>query len=140
MGGLVKRSLGVHVGSFFLMGALALIGIGAAQAGPYTAAKNNACPEGWEDTGKAIPVIGVPNTPWKDAADESAGLTHITPRASLQTIDALPVTPAHKAADALTVASECLVYRNFEVDTAGYVAPAPTEPNSALGWLPAAIY
>lgn len=129
--------------SFPLISSLALaIFASNVDAGPYTAAKNNACPKAWEDSKAVIPVIPTSRETWDAsvAADKTAGLAHITNRAQLETIDAVPVTPQNKVDDQLTVASECLVYRNFEVDTADYVAPPSVAPNNSLGWLPAAIY
>ena len=115
---------------------------GLSYAGPYTAQKNRACPEGWEDTKVTVPVISDASAPWGDesSGDKAAGLTHITPRAQVNTIDDLPVTPQDKVDDPLTVASECLVFRNMEVDASGHVASAPVTADPSLGWIPAAIY
>jgi len=127
---------------------------GVAVSGPYTALKDNACPKGWEDTKGIVPVIPTAEDPWgvisedqseeelaaASAADKALALEHITPRAEVQTIDGVPITPQDKVDDLLTVASECLVYRNLEVDTVDYVAPVAVALDTSLGWLPAAIY
>ena len=110
-----------------------------AMAGPYTVDKNKACPDAWAITSDVIPEVNGTNaSPWGvNTSDKAIGKTHLIGAAPIQTIDAVPVTDDDLIDDLLTVASECLMYRNFEVDTFYYVAPPPTTPNIATGWLPA---
>jgi len=109
-------------------------------AGPYSQSKNIACPEEWSDTKEPIPVIMSNTQPWSsDQADKANAKNHISLRDPIVTIDALPVTDDDLIDDLLTVASECLVYRNFEADTADYVAPL-SAPNYDNGWMPAGIF
>jgi len=109
-------------------------------AGPYTGAKNVVCPEEWSDTKEPIPVIAPNLEPWaEDASDKENTKNHIASRDPIVTLDALPVNDDDLVDDLLTVASECLVYRNFAVDTADYVEPT-SEPNYDNGWMPASIF
>lgn len=115
-------------------------------AGPHTNTKNKACPDAWALTDKAIPVI-YPTTqdiqsPWGVApsSDKTQAQLHIDATNPIQTIDGTELTQEHDKDDLLTIASECLVYRNFEVDGAQYTAPPVVEQNTATGWIPAAIF
>lgn len=113
-----------------------------ANAGPYTGLKNIACPEGWESTTAVIPVISDDLNPWSDNQDDkSATQTHLGNTQPIITIDKVPsmVDSLDLVDDELTVASDCLVYRNFEVDTYNYVAPVSNSTNE-YGWMPAAIF
>ena len=130
-------------------------------SGPYTAQMQNACPEGWEDTTREIPIV-YPSTqiPWKqNTLPNSVGSSNspafgivatgidledlggvhnlLSPASIIATIS--PATQDDFVADPLTIASNCLMYRNLEVDTAGYVAPVVVE-NLETGWIPAAIF
>jgi len=66
--------------------------------------------------------------------DMTALLNHIKAARVTQTID--PAELYDLVFDELTVASECVRYRNMMTDTAGYKAPTST-PNYSYGWLPA---
>lgn len=132
-----------------------------ALAGPYTATKDKACPELWEATTKVVPVVWPntqayappPNTEGEDqilagkAADEQAARTHIASRNVINTLsDTLVVSGGHVITspspgdDLLSIASECLVYRNLEVDSnaPGSAADGPT--NTENGWIPAVVF
>lgn len=111
----------------------------AVVAGPYTNTKNKACPEDWESTTKVIPVISSSTDPWDDDSntDKNTAKSHLERVKPIETLDANPVTSEALVDDLLTVASECLAYRNFEVDTAGYTEPPASQPNTSVGWLPA---
>lgn len=115
-------------------------------AGPYTAKKNIACPSAWENTEKTIPTINqstaIHNSPWGIApsTDKAVGQGHITAAPPVVTVDGTLLTELNVEDDLLTIASECLKHRNFEVDTYNYVAPSPPTPNTATGWIPAALF
>lgn len=122
---------------------MTLVVSNAALAGPYTGAKNNACPDSWSLTDKAIAVYYSSSStyPWgKGADDKSRAKSHLTSARPVKTIDKLPIINDDLVNDPLTVASECLVYRNFEADTYNYVAPPAVTPNVATGWIPAVLY
>lgn len=114
------------------------------EAGPYTSVKNKACPDSWALTDKVLPVVDSTSSPWGEPSngvdDKALAKTHIGSAGPVVTIDMLPVTDDDLVNDLLTVASECLVYRNFEVDTWNYVAPPVAAPTPATGWIPAAIF
>lgn len=115
-----------------------------AHAGQYTATKNKACPDAWSITDKAIPIVDSDSDPWGESVDgvddKALAKSHLVSSKPIETVSMLPVTSEDLINDPLTVASECLVYRNFEADTVDAVAsPAPT-PNPATGWVPAVIY
>ena len=146
--------------SLFALGLCATV-----MAGPYTATKDRACPGLWEPTTKVIPVIwpstkayapppgseGLEQIAAGIVADAAAARTHIESRNVIDTIDreefyvsqgtsiTLPVGFS-PASDLLTVASECLVYRNLEVDS-NTPSSAPNVPtNTGNGWIPAAVF
>lgn len=110
-------------------------------SGPYTSQKNVACPKVWEDVDSVIPILPAEEV-WdsESSEDKAQALAHITPRAEPNTIDAVPVSAQDKVDDPLTLASECLVYRNLEVDTVDYVEVTNSPVDTSLGWLPAAIF
>jgi len=115
-------------------------------AGQYTTTKNKACPDAWALTDKAIPVI-YPSTeesksPWGVApsTDKAQAQSHIDAVNPVQTIDGTELTQEHDRDDLLTIASECLVLRNFEVDGPQSAVPTVVEQNTATGWVPAAIF
>jgi len=113
-------------------------------AGPHTANKNKACPDSWGLTDKVINVVQSTDNPWGVVAggvdDKAIAKTHLSKAKPIETIDKAPITSDDLVNDPLTVASECLLYRNFEVDTWDYVLPPPAAPNPATGWIPAVIY
>lgn len=113
-------------------------------AGPYTVAKNRACPDSWALTDKAIPVVYSTVTPWGVPAngvnDKAIGKTHLSGARPIQTIEKTSVTNDDLINDPLTVASECLVYRNIEVDTWNYVAPPKVILNTSISWMPVVIF
>lgn len=108
-------------------------------ASPYEQPKNIACPDAWSDTTEPIPVIIPSLEPWSDEDDRDSAKQRLATSGPIITIDNLPVTDEDLANDLLTVASECLVYRNLMVDTSDYV-PTPSKPNYDNGWLPASIF
>lgn len=114
------------------------------EAGPHTQNMYRACPDGWSATNKALPVIWPTTNPWSDPAtgleDKQIAQTHLATSRAIQTIDKDgPITSEDLVEDPLTVASECLVYRNFEVDYWDYVAPPASTPNTETGWIPASV-
>ncbi|MEM7360907.1 MAG: hypothetical protein AAF431_17585 [Pseudomonadota bacterium] len=110
-------------------------------AGPYTASKDKACPDAWALTNKTIPVIASTTDPWGVATnDKDLARTHLSSVSPIETVKMLPVTDDDLVDDLLTVASECLVYRNYELDTWDYVPPEPITPNTVTGWIPAAVF
>lgn len=117
-------------------------------AGPHTVAKNQACPDSWALTNATIDPAH-PTNVWGVASgsvdDKAVAEAHLAGQSLIETVEQSPVTSDDLVNDLLTVASECLVYRNFEIDTLNYVAPAPVTPapvtpNVAMGWLPAILY
>lgn len=70
------------------------------------------------------------------ATDMQAVKNHLQRAQASKTID--PAELDDLVFDELTVASECIRYRNMMTDTAGYVAPA-SNPNYSYGWLPAVL-
>lgn len=132
-----------------------------ANSGSYTAQMKNACPGGWEETSSILPIVlSDTQIPWRkleppvsdtgfsrslliaplgiDPADINAVYNSLTPAAIIATIS--PATQQDLAGDPLTIASNCLLYRNFELDTATYVAPRAVAENLKTGWIPAAIF
>jgi len=117
-------------------------------AGPFTAKKDNACPDSWQLTTVAIPVISkslgaTSSYPYKagtNNTDKSKVLTHLNAANPIVTIDGTELTELKIEDDLLTIASECLRYRNLEAGTYDYVAPVAGPPNVATGWVPAAIF
>lgn len=113
-------------------------------AGPHTAGKNKACPDVWALTDKVIPEIRSNTNPWGiasgDVDDKEIAKTHLSSARPIQTIDKLPITNVDLVDDLLTVASECLVYRNFEADTWNYVAPPAVTPVPSNGWMTVVVF
>ena len=58
----------------------------------------------------------------------------------IETIDGTTLTELNNNDDLLTIASECLTYRNFEADTSDFVFPLAVAPNVATGWILAAVF
>lgn len=111
-----------------------------AMASPFSATKNDACPDAWELTDQAIPVISASTNPWGvQTNDKDLAESHLVATQPIETIDAVPVTSDELVDDLLTVASACLVYRNFEVNSAGSTAPPSVAPNVSTGWIPAIL-
>ena len=112
-----------------------------ATSGPYTAKMQSACPQAWEDTTKSIEVIYPSNDPWRlsdnKLADQASVKSTLAPSDVLATID--PATQNDLVNDPLTIASNCLMYRNFEVDTVNEKEPPAVPVNLQTGWIPAAI-
>jgi hypothetical protein len=115
-----------------------------AHSGQFTDAKNKACPDAWALTDKTVPIVYSTTNPWSQSAnaanDKALAKSHIAESKPLVTLPTLPVTDDDLVNDPLTVASECLVYRNFEVDTWSYVEPPAQTPNLLTGWIPAAVF
>ena len=115
-------------------------------AGTYTATKNKACPDAWAATDSSIPIVYKTTEenrpPWGVApsTDKVDAQTHISSSHALVTTDGTNLTESNFEDDLLTIASECLMYRNFEADSWNYVAPEPTQLNTASGWMPAVIF
>jgi len=125
-----------------------------AYAGPYTAKMQKACPDGWQNTKRTVPVVSTSaweqneTGPWnKDAlvTDKTQAKTNLQNTDVIKTIDTDYGQKPDKLidyliADPLTVASECLKYRNFTVDTMDYVAPPDVPHNPNAGWVPAVMF
>ena len=135
----------------FVLPSLALLAVtNVCLAGPYTAAKNNACPDSWQITTTAIPVVykstghsttsSYPYQSGSASTDKSTVHSHLDSAKAIETIDGTQLTQLNQEDDLLTIASECLKYRNFAADTSDFVTPAALEPNVVTGWIPAAIF
>ena len=119
-------------------------------AGPYTTTKDRACPDSWQITTTAIPVVwkstghsatsSYPYAVGSTSGDKTNVHSHINAANPIETIDGTPLTQIENQEDLLTIASECLTYRNYEVDTHDFVSPPAVAPNIATGWIPAAIF
>jgi len=122
-------------------------------AGPHTAAKNKACPGHWEPTNSTVPVIfnsteekrppwgappGTDPDEWADSAnsDRNKAKAHIDASGALVTTD----PTFSQDIDLLTVASECLMFRNFEVGASQNSPTEPTPINTENGWMRAVIF
>lgn len=111
-------------------------------AGLHSGATQRACPDGWADTSMIIPVAEPSGDPWgptNGAQDKAIAKTHLSSVRPIETIDTNPVTDDDLVNDLLTVASECLVYRNFEVDAARQAPPAPQAIDSTVAWVPVVV-
>jgi len=115
--------------------------------------RDRACPGHWEPTGSTVPVIfdsteekrppwgpppGVDPEAWAESAtsDRDKAKAHIRSSGALITTTGSPVRE-----DLLTIASECLVYRNLLVDGSQYFPPAPPVTlNTDLGFIPASVF
>ncbi|MEM7357692.1 MAG: hypothetical protein AAF431_01150 [Pseudomonadota bacterium] len=102
--------------------------------------KDRVCPDGWADRSDEIPVVGSSGIPWGSGGqDESMARANLLANDPVvETVDSVPVTIDDLVSDSLTVASECLKYRNMVVDDADYFPPAPpvvAKPEN--GWIPA---
>jgi len=104
--------------------------------------RDKACPDKWSFTDKAIPVIGGTSNPWgEDTDDKAIAKTHLSVASPVITVDAVPVTNDDLVNDLLTVASECLVYRNMLVNGDNYYPPSPPiERNVVTGFIPASVF
>jgi len=103
-----------------------------------------ACPEQWGIDTKIIPVIG-PNTnadPWSnDSADKRIAKNHISSIDVIDTIDAVPVTNDQRVDDLLTVASECLAFRNLVVNgDKVYPEAGIVDYRPEFGFIPASVF
>ena len=125
------------------------------QAGPYTALKNNACPDAWAMNDKAIPVVRhEPRegdvSPWGvlPSTDYITAEGHMRNSGALDTTDPLAFSRVDLSLglnqgaplDLLTVASECLKQRNGAVDTWNYVPTPNAIPSLENGWIPAVVF
>lgn len=119
---------------------LAVLISGAASAATVKPFKDIACPDAWAFTDKTIPVIisSMPD-PWGVGTDDQdKAKIHLSTADVVESIDVVPVTNDDLVMDKLTVASECLVWRNLMVDGAQYYPPAGTvERKVSNGWIPA---
>ncbi|MEM7357695.1 MAG: hypothetical protein AAF431_01165 [Pseudomonadota bacterium] len=112
--------------------------VSAAAAGPYTSKMNKACPNAWTLTDKPVPEVDPASNYWAVGGDDkSEGRDHIDEADVIVTIDDVPVTTDELIDDNLTVASECLVYRNLEYQTYDYATPPSVPANVTTGWMPA---
>lgn len=112
-----------------------------ASSGPFEAQMKRVCPDDWQLTTKEVPVITSSLNPWGGADDKNTVKEHLSRTELIKTLDKEVITSDDLVNDLLTVASECLVYRNFEVDGHGpFIPPEEREPVEGLGWLPAAIF
>ena len=104
--------------------------------------RDRACPDAWIFNDKAIPVTNANTNPWGEGTeDKLQAKTHLSTATIVKTIDAVPVTSDDLVDDLLTVASECLVYRNMLVDGAKYYPPSPVViRNVTTGFIPASIF
>ncbi len=123
----------------YLFGVITLLLLSQSVYSDYTPQVQVACPEAWEDTTKEIPVVWQNTDPWAgNATDKAAAQSYIANAKVIETID--PATTEALLSDALTIASECLKYRNFMVDTATGTTTPNVPLNTATGWIPAAIF
>lgn len=104
--------------------------------------RDKACPDQWSFNDKAIPVIGATSNPWGEGTDDKAiAKTHLSAASTVITVDAVPVTNDDLVNDLLTVASECLLYRNMLVNGDNYYPPSPSiERNVTTGFIPASVF
>jgi len=103
-----------------------------------------ACPEEWELSGNVVPVVPVVPTdsdPWQDENDKNKARAHVGSADLVDTLDALPpVGKDDRVNDLLTVASECLVFKNLLVDGEQYYPqPGSVTRAKSNGWIPAAF-
>ena len=111
-----------------------------------------ACPGEWSVDSDVIPIItdslqpwgkhnGEPVTESKIEADKAISLENIASTSVISTIDELPVTVQKMNDDLLTVASECLVFKNMVVDGEQYYPPAgPVEYRPEVGFIAASAF
>lgn len=104
--------------------------------------RDKACPDAWSFTDKPIPVISSTTNPWGEGTDDKAiAKTHLSGANPVVTVNATPVTNDDLVNDPLTVASECLVYKNMLVNGDQYYPPSPPiERNVAIGFIPASVF
>ncbi|MFQ3246125.1 MAG: hypothetical protein ACI9SP_002776 [Arenicella sp.] len=104
--------------------------------------RDAACPDKWIFTDKAIPMISSSTNPWgQETNDKDQAKTHLSNVDVVETISAFPVTNDDLVNDPLTVASECLIYKNMLVDGVQYYPPSPSVPrNRATGFIPASVF
>lgn len=106
-----------------------------------TAVKKRACPDKWQVTTESIPVIKAnTKSPWGKGDDKPQAKKHLSKAKIINTIDKDNITADDLVGDLLTVASECLVYRNLAVDGYGTSTQPSIDPNTDYGWLPAAVF
>lgn len=104
--------------------------------------RDKACPDGWSLTDTVVPVIASTSNPWGVGTDDkSIAKAHLSAADSIETIDAVPITDDDRVNDLLTVASECLAYRNMLVDNVQYNPPSPpVRRNTATGFIAASVF
>lgn len=130
---------------FFLL--LFLIKCNSAIAAEVDPIRDIACPDGWSPTDRIIPVIQSDGTvdkwPWGIApsTDSADAREHIASANPIQTSDGTDLTSIEYPDDLLTIASECLVYRNLLVDGEEYFPPSPSvRRNAATGFILASAF
>lgn len=104
--------------------------------------RDNACPDGWSLTDSVIPQIRPTTTPWGEGTeDKSIAKSHLSGSNPVITINTDPVTNDDLVDDLLTVASECLRYRNMLVDGEKYYPPSPSvERDITVGFITASVF
>lgn len=114
-----------------------------ASGGPYKETMKEACPNQWEMTEEAVPIVNSQYTLWPGGSD-SGNDDRENVRANLSTSETIvtiaPATEEDLVDDPLTVASNCLKYRNYEVDYAVHEGFAPPYVDLTKGWIPAAAF
>jgi hypothetical protein len=134
---IVKTGLGTR--SLVVMVMFASEALFSAEVEPM---RDKACPDAWSMTDKAIPVVRSTANPWGEGTDDKViAKAHLSEASPVITVDALPITNDDLVNDNLTVASECLVYRNMLVNGDNYYPLSPpTERNVATGFIPASVF
>ena len=108
----------------------------------YTEKMKETCPNSWEISDSVVPVLtnNLIN-PWgQNTDDKSLANGHLSNIQPTHTIADEVVTRNDYVDDLLTVASECLVYRDMDVNEAhpAYVPPNPTDVTR--GWMSVVIF
>jgi hypothetical protein len=111
--------------------------------------RDRACPDAWSFTDRVIPVVyqdaSLNKWPWgvapsTDRPDAQAHILSVNP-APIATIDGTALTSVNLQNDLLTIASECLLYRNMLVDGQQFHPPSPPlDRNAATGFIPASVF